>query len=57
LGELLDFGLLETDKDHYLDVSLSQLQNENANLFCRKEVEHFLQSYCTAHQKVNILEN
>lgn len=28
--------------EYYLDYSLSQLHNKNANLFCRKEVEHFV---------------
>ena len=28
--------------DEYLDISLLQLQSQNANLFCRKEVENFV---------------
>uniref|UniRef100_A0AC34F4D1 RRM domain-containing protein n=1 Tax=Panagrolaimus sp. ES5 TaxID=591445 RepID=A0AC34F4D1_9BILA len=42
LCDVLDFGLLGNEIDYYLDMSLSQLQNKNANLFCRKEVEHFV---------------
>jgi hypothetical protein len=42
LSHLLDLGLIDSEKDHYLDISLAQLQSKNANLFCRKEVEHFV---------------
>uniref|UniRef100_A0A914YVS1 Uncharacterized protein n=1 Tax=Panagrolaimus superbus TaxID=310955 RepID=A0A914YVS1_9BILA len=42
LCDLLDLRLIENELDYYLDMSLSQLQSKNANLFCRKEVEHFV---------------